>query len=114
MLQNYHKLWYITTIKVKFSWRLEKKAAQLYRFDENLSEKEIKEKYVKVQKQNLCSLLTGDEDFNKNYLYGSSVFSYGGKVTYDCGSGEKSFDGKTYNQKKKQYKLFKDMFDCQF
>jgi len=101
-------------LKQNFPEDWKKKAAQLYRFDENLSEKEIREKYVKVQKQNLCSLLSGDEDFNKNYLYGSSVFSYGGKVTYDCGSGEKSFDGKTYSPKKKQYKLFKDMFDCQF
>lgn len=101
-------------LKQNFPEDWKKKAAQLYRFDENLSEKEIREKYVKVQKQNICSLLTGDEDFNKNYLYGSSIFSYDGKVTYDCGSGEKSFDGKIYSPKKKQYKLFKDMFDCQF
>ena len=101
-------------LKQNFPEDWKKKAAQLYRFDEKLSEKEIREKYVPVKKQNLCSLMTGDEDYNSNYLYGSSIFSYDGKVTYDCGSGEKSFDGKKYSPKKQQYKLFKDMLDCQF
>jgi hypothetical protein len=101
-------------LKLNFGEDWKKKAAQLYRFDEKLSEKEIREKYVPVKKQNLCSLMTGDEDYNNNYLYGSTIFSYDGKVTYDCGNDEKSFDGKKYSPKKQQYKLLKDMLDCQF
>ena len=101
-------------LKQNFGEDWKKKVAQMYNFDEKLSEKEIREKYVPVKKQNLCSLMTGDEDYNSNYLYGSTIFSYDGKVTYDCGNGEKSFDGKKYNPKKQQYKLFKDMFNCQF
>ena len=75
-------------LKTNFPEDWKKKAAQLYGFDEKLSEKEIREKYVPIKKQNLCSLLTGDEDYNSYYLYGNSLYSYDGKATYDCGNGE--------------------------
>lgn len=101
-------------IKKNFPEDWKKKASQMYGFDENLSEKKIREKYFPITKQNLCSLITDNEDYNNNYLYGSSIFSVNGIVTYDCGNGEKSFDGKKYSPKKNQYKLLKDMLDCQF
>ena len=100
-------------LKQNFGEDWKKRAAQMYGFDENLSEKEIREKYVPIKKQYLCGLITGDEDYNSYYLYGNSLYSYDGKATYDCGNGEKSFDGKTYSPKQQIYKQFKDIFDCQ-
>ena len=85
----------------------------MYGFDENLPEEEIREKYFKITKKNFCSLMTEDEDFSNFNLYSNLIlFNSEGKVIYDCGDGEKSFDPKKYIPQKKEFKSFKDMFDC--
>ena len=61
---------------------------------------------------NFCSLMTEDEDFNNFNLYSNVIFISDGKVTYDCRDGEKFFDPKKYIPQKKEFKSFKDMFDC--
>ena len=71
------------------TWR--KKYAEVFGFDENLSEKEIKEKYVKNRKESSCMLMTGDEDFRNYILYQYSKLGIGGIINYDCGDGEKIY-----------------------
>ena len=84
----------------------------MYGFDENLSEKEIREKYVKNKKQNVCNLMIGDEDYKNYILYEISRFSIGGKITYNCGDGEKSFKIKDYIPKQHVFKMLKDSIEC--
>jgi hypothetical protein len=91
-----------------------KELSKIYGFDENLSEKEIREKYFKIIKKNFCLLMTEDEEFNNYNLYANVVNILDGIVTYDCGDGEKSFDPMKYSPEKQQYKLLKDKFDCKF
>ena len=91
-----------------------KELSKLYGFDENLTEEEIREKYFKIIKKNFCLLMTEDEDFNNYNLYANVINIFDGKVTYDCGDGEKSFDPKKYSPQKQQYKVLKDKFDCKF
>ena len=93
------------------NWR--KIGAKQYGFDENLPEEEIRELYIKNEKKNSCSLMTGNEDFDNYALYGFSLSSIGRKITYDCGDGKKSYDGKNYNPKIKQLKELRDFFECQ-
>ena len=81
-------------------------------FDQNLSEEEIREKYVKNSKQNICNLMTGDEDYKNYVLYESSRFSAGGKITYNCGDGEKSYKTKEYIPKQHIFKMLKDTTEC--
>ena len=42
-------------LKSKYPEDWKKRASQKYRFDENLSEEEIRQKYVKIRKVNRCS-----------------------------------------------------------
>jgi hypothetical protein len=93
------------------NWR--KIGAEQYGFDENLPEEEIRELYIKNEKKNLCSMMIGNEEFDNYVLYGTSLFSIGRKITYDCGDGKKSYNGKNYNPKNKQLKELKDLFECQ-
>ena len=101
-------------LKMNYPKDWKKKASELkvIGFDENLSEEKIKEKYVK--KQSLCTLMTSDEDSNNFSLYGFSTFGIDGKTIYDCGNGEKTFNGKKYTPKKQKYKLLKDNLECRF
>ena len=92
-------------------WR--KIGAEQYGFDENLPEEEIRELYIKNEKKNICSLMTGNEEFDNYSLYGVSLFSIGRKITYDCGDGKKSYNGKNYNPKIKQLKELRDIFECE-
>ena len=92
------------------NWK--KIASQMYGFDENLSEEEIREKYVKNTKKNICNLMIGDEDYKNYILYESSRFSVGGKITYNCGDGEKSYKTKDYIPKKLIFKKLKDSIEC--
>jgi len=91
-----------------------KELSKMYGFDENLSEQEIREKYFKIIKKNFCLLMTEDEDFNNYNLYANVINIVEGKVTYDCGDGEKTFDPKIYSPQKQQYKLLKDKLDCRY
>ena len=60
-------------LKNRYPDNWKKMAAQIYGFDENLSEEEIREKYVKNRKQNICTLFTGDEDYTNYILYETSL-----------------------------------------
>ena len=93
-----------------------KQISKMYGFDENLPEEVIREKYFKITKKNFCSLMTEDEDFNNLNLYSNAILiSHDkGKVTYDCGDGEKTFDPKKYIPQKQQYKSIKDLIDGRF
>ena len=102
----------LQNLKDSYSENWKKMASHIYGFDENLSEEEIKEKYVKNKKQNVCSLMNGDEDFNNYILYESSRFSIGGKITYDCGDGEKFYKTKEYIPKQHKFKILKDTIEC--
>jgi len=93
------------------NWR--KIGAQKYGFDENLPEEEIRELYIENQKKNICSMMTGNEEFDNYSLYGYTLFSIGRKITYDCGDGKKSYNGKNYNPKNKKLKELRDIFECQ-
>ena len=84
----------------------------MYRFDENLSEEEIREKYVKNKKQNVCNLMTGDEDHKNYILYESSRFSVGGKITYNWVDDKKSYKTKEYIPKQHIFKMLKDTTEC--
>ena len=102
-------------LKKKYPENWKKKASEEYGFDENLSEEEIREKYVKNKRHNSCSLMTGDEDYRIYNLYMNSQFSYGGKISYDCGDGEKSFKTKDYIDyipKQQKFKIVKDIVMC--
>ena len=99
-------------LKNRYPDNWKKMAAQIYRFDENLSEEEIREKYVKNQKQNICTLFTGDEDYTNYILYETSLYSVGGKITYDCGDGENSYKTKDFIPKQYKFKLVKDTAEC--
>ena len=103
----------LETFKATYSDDWRKKGAELYGFDENLPEEEIRELYIKNEKKNVCSLMTGNEDYNNYYLYGISLYSIGRKITYDCGDGKKSYNGKNYNPKIMQLKELRDIFECQ-
>jgi len=53
--------------------------------------------------------MTGDEDYRIYNLNMNSQFSYGGKITYDWGDGEKSFKIKDYINyipKQQKFKIF--------
>ena len=41
-----------------------------------------------------------------------SLFSINRKVTYDCGDGKKSYNGKNYNPKNKRLKELRDIAEC--
>ena len=93
------------------NWR--KIGAEQYGFDENLPEEEIRELYIKNEKRNLCSMMVGNEEFDNYVLYANTLNSIGRKITYDCGDGKKSYNGKNYNPKKKELKELRDIFECQ-
>ena len=92
------------------NWRI--KYSQLYGFDENLSEDEIREKYVKNRKESACILMTGDEEFRNFILHDSSKLSINGKINYDCGDGEKIYKTKEYIPKQHKFKILYDSREC--
>ena len=108
---NYDQL-LIFKLKNKENWK--KEAAKMYGFDENLSEKEIRENYIKIHKQNLCSIVGKNGKMTEFFLYTSSFFSYGGKITYDCGKGEKTYIRKDYHPKDKLEQKLKDNFESSY
>ena len=87
-------------------------ASNLYNFDENISEEEIKEKYVKITNHSSCSILTDNEDFNGIELYGMTKSGMNDMAFYDCGEGEKTFDGKKFSPKIPEIRIFRDAYDC--
>ena len=105
---------YIDPLKVlknRYHEDWKKKASQKYGFDENLSEEEIREKYVKIEKQTVCNLFTREEEYQDLILYEISKLSYDDKVYYDCGDGEKSYKTKEFIPKLQKYKILKDYFE---
>ena len=91
-------------------WR--KIGAEQYGFDENLPEEEIRELYIKNEKKNVCSMMTGNiEDYDYFFLYSYSLFSIGRKITYDCGDGKKTYNGKNFNPKNKEVQKLRDTFE---
>ena len=101
-------------MKIRFPENWKKQISKLLPIDENLSEQELREKYFKIKKTNFCSHMAKDEDFNNLNIYVKAINRVEGKVTCDCGDGEKSFDPEKYNPQKQQYKILKDKSDCIF
>lgn len=102
-------------LKSKYPEDWKKRASQKYGFDENLSEEEIRQKYVKNKKINRCSLISEDEDYKNYNLYTYIRLSYSDKITYNCGDGEKSYktkDYKNYIPKQHIFKIGKDLSEC--
>ena len=68
------------------------KLIEQYELDEDITEDELREKLGLKNEQSMCSLLT---KIGKNVgLYTMSLQSLDGKVKYDCGDGEESFNSK--------------------
>lgn len=86
------------------------KLIEQYELDEDITEDELREKLGLKNEQSMCSLLT---KIGKNVgLYTMSLQSLDGKVKYDCGDGEESFNSKDFVPKTDYEKQNKDMADC--
>lgn len=85
---------------------------QMFGFDTNISEDELRNKLGMNSSQNTCTLLTIQ---SKNIeLYSLSLSAVGGEVNYDCGDGEKTFNAKTFVPSNDIEKMSKDIADCGF
>ena len=78
--------------------------------DENITEEEIRSKYLPSKKQNTCSLII---DLIKDIImYGNSLLDINKEIEYDCGNGKEIFKAKDYHPTNEDEIYQKDDIDC--
>jgi hypothetical protein len=98
--------------RLKFEFGEDWKQAFMKRH--NLNEKEAEERINQIY--DYAPETSNCYDLIKNYenaeLYGISLPTFDGKLKYDCGDGEQTFDREKYNPSNEDEKMFKDHTDC--
>ena len=59
---------------------------------------------------NLCNALI--KKFRNVELYAISFTAYDGKISYNCGTGEETFEIKDFYPYNEEEKNYKDLIDC--
>ena len=78
--------------------------------DEDITEEEIRSKYLPSKKENTCYMFI--DHIKDLMLYQLSVSAVNGEAEYDCGNGKEIFKAKNYHPTNKDEILDKDFVDC--
>ena len=78
--------------------------------DEDITEEEIRSKYLPSKKESTCILLV--DHVKDLMLYENSLRDLNGEVEYDCGNGEEIFKAKDYHPTNKDEIFDKEFIDC--
>ena len=96
--------------KAMFGENWKQRYMELFYLNEKQVEDKINRAYVSAPEGSMCY------DLIKNYknieLYGISLDKFGGKLRYNCGDGEETFDREKYNPSDEEEKMNKDFIDC--
>ena len=99
----------IFLFKKKYGENWKKNFAQMFGYDLNVSEEEIRQKQIKIAREsNLCEFISSI------YLYGLSGTSFDNIVKYDCGEGEKTFNRNEFHPTSKDEMIDKQLIDAYF
>ena len=90
------------------NWK--KMAIKQLGLDEDVTEEEIKSKYLIPQDIEFCFLIV--DSIKDLMLYQLSTEADNKEVKYDCGTGEKTFAAKNYHPTDEDALLDKDSIDC--
>ena len=98
------------TYQQRYGENWKKTIIKEFDLDENITEEEIRSKYLPSKKQSSC-ILTLDlvRDLS---LYQYSFIDINREVKYDCGNGEEIFKAKDYHPTNEDEILEKDIMDC--
>ena len=78
--------------------------------EEDITEEEIRSKYLPPKNQETCFLLL--DSLKGTSLYQMSLMDSNGKAKYDCGNGEEIFTAKDYHPTDEDELIDKESIDC--
>lgn len=81
-----------------------------YGLDENQFEDELNRIYSSVSEVNMCFDLI--KKYKNVELYSISLSSYEGKIKYNCGDGEETFEKNNFYPSNEEEKMNKDYIEC--
>ena len=90
------------------NWK--KKLIKEFDLNEDITEEEIRNKYLPSKDQDFCFFLL--DSFKDVFLYQLASMDINREVKYDCGTGEVIFSAKDYNPTDEDELINKDYFYC--
>ena len=88
----------------------EKMIKKEFNIEEDITEEEIRSKYLPSKNQDICFLLL--DSLKGASLYQMSLTDSNRKVKYDCGNGEEIFSAKDYHPTDEDELIDKESIDC--
>ena len=96
--------------KNKYNENWKNKIIKEFDLDEDITEEEIRNKYLPPINDEFCSLLL--DSLKDVRLYQMALKDVNGEVKYDCGKGEETFKAKNYHPTDEDELIDKDYIDC--
>jgi len=98
------------TFKIGYNENWKKKVCEMFGLSESTSEDELRNKLSYTVIKDQCDVLK-DNNLVVD-LYSRALSTVDGKVSYDCGSGEKSFSASDFFPTNEKEQRAKDIVDC--